>query len=138
MNLDDELDKLLQTSNNPELEPARKEKGAEWKAGVVWNGSEGTVTTNAMPAEESPNWDSVLRLWGLDPNNFRVIEPVLFNAWGNPDTGLSRQWKGKVVQKGSVEGVDLQELENEIKKYKPNTKPKVLGEGAFCVVLADW
>lgn len=138
MNIDDAIDKLLETTTNPDKEVTYRDKGAEWKAGVVWNGSDGTITTNAMPAEEAPNWDTVLQLWGLDPTKFSVVEPVLFNAWGNPDGGLNRQWKGKVVQKITAPGFDIEELEKEIKKYKPNTKPKTLGEGAFCVVLADW
>jgi len=138
MSLEEALDKLLETTSNPDKQASLKEKGAEWKAGVVWNGSEGTITTTAMPAEEAPNWDAVLRLWGLDPEKFSVVEPVLFNAWGNPDTGLNRQWKGKVVQKFQGLEVDLEELEKEIKRYKPNAKPKVFGEGALCVVLSDW
>jgi predicted phosphodiesterase len=138
MSLDEELDKLLRTSNNPDKESVLRDKGAEWKAGVVWTGNEGTITTSAMPAEQAPNWDSVLQLWGLDPEKFSVVEPVLFNAWGNPDTGLNRQWKGKVVQKLKGFDIDLGELENEIKKHKPRTQAKALGEGSFCVVLADW
>jgi hypothetical protein len=67
MSLDEELDKLLRTSNNPDKESVLRDKGAEWKAGVVWTGNEGTITTSAMPAEQAPNWDSVLQLWGLDP-----------------------------------------------------------------------
>lgn len=138
MNIDDAIDKLLETSSNPSKEALIRERGAEWKAGVVWNGSDGTITTNAMPAEEAPNWDTVLRLWGLDPEKFSVVEPVLFNAWGNPDGGLNRQWKGKVIQKTTEPELDIEELEREIKKYKPAKKEKILGEGAFCVVLADW
>jgi len=138
MNIDEALDKLLDTASNKDKEASCREKGAEWKAGVVWNGSDGTITTNAMPAEEAPNWDTVLQLWGLDPTKFSVIEPVLFNAWGNPDNGLNRQWKGKVIQKVTAPEFDIEELEKEIKRYKPNTKPVSLGEGAFCVVLADW
>jgi len=98
MNLDDEIDKLLSTTTNPTSEPKLNKIGAEWQAGVIWNGNEGTITTNALPLEEAPNWDAILRIWGLDPENFRVIEPVLFNVWGNPDGALNRQWKGKVVQ----------------------------------------
>lgn len=138
MSLDEELDRLLKTSNNPDDEATSRDKGAEWKAGVVWSGDEGTITTGAMPAEQALNWDSVLILWGLDPEKFSVIEPVLFNAWGNPLTGLSRQWKGKVVQRFKGFDIDISQLENEIKKHKPRIQAKALGAGAFCVVLADW
>jgi predicted phosphodiesterase len=138
-NLDDEMDRLLKTSNNPTSEPRLNKIGAEWQAGVIWNGNEGTITTTALPLEEAPNWDAILRIWGLDPENFRVVEPVLFNVWGNPDGALNRQWKGKVVQiKDDNKKEDFTKLENEIKKYKPNLKTSFIGEGALVVVLSDW
>jgi len=138
VSIEDDLDNLLQTSKNPLESPAVRQREGDWKAGVVWSGAEGTITTNAIPAEEIPNWDSILRIWGLDPTKFRVVEPVLFNVWGDPLGTLNRQWKGKVVQIKKARTEDLQELENEIKKHKPKLKLQALGDGAFCVVLADW
>jgi len=139
LNFDEEMDKLLQTSSNPTNEPKLNKIGAEWQAGVIWNGDEGTITTTALPLEEAPNWDAILRIWGLDPEKFRVVEPVLFNVWGNPDGALNRQWKGKVVQfKDDANKEDLTELENEIKKYKPKLKTNFEGQGALVVVLSDW
>lgn len=133
------MDKLLQTSSNPANEPKLKKIGAEWQAGVVWNGDEGTITTTALPLEEAPNWDAILHIWGLDPTKFRVVEPVLFNVWGNPDAVLNRQWKGKVVQiADDTRKEDLSELEKEIKKHKPNLKTSFVGQGAMIVVLSDW
>ena len=139
IDFEDDMDKLLQTSSNPAPEPKLKKIGAEWQAGVVWNGDEGTITTTALPLEEAPNWDSILRLWGLDPTQFRVVEPVLFNVWGNPDATLNRQWKGKVVQiANDMKKEDLSELEKEIKKHKPKLKTSFTGQGAMIVVLSDW
>jgi predicted phosphodiesterase len=137
--MDEALDRLLEPVEagaipNPNLKP----KSAQWLPGVVWDGSEGTVTTNAVPIEESPDWDSVLRIWGLNPENFSVVEPVLFNAWGNPDGVLNRQWKAKVVRKGTEkEQADISDLIEEIKKHKKQPQAE-LGDGVFCVVLADW
>jgi predicted phosphodiesterase len=93
-----------------------------------------------MEGERSPDWDTVLVHWGLEPEKFSVVEPVLFNVWGNPDGTLNRQWKGKVVRRTeeSVESVDLSELMDEIRKHKSTVKPKYEGEGVFNVVLADW
>lgn len=137
--LNEGLEKLLKTSNNPTTEPKLNKIGAEWKAGVTWNGEEGTITTTALPLEEAPNWDAILKIWGLDPKKFKVVEPVLFNVWGNPDGALNRQWKGRVVEvKDHNKKEDLNKLENEIKKYKPNLKTSLTGEGALVVVLSDW
>jgi len=138
--MDEALDRLLEpVESDPIPNPSLKPKSAQWLPGVVWDGSEGTVTTNAIPIEESPDWDSVLRIWGLDPANFSVVEPVLFNAWGNPEGVLNRQWKAKVVRKGTVkEQADISDLVDEIKKHKKQPQPQYVGDGVFCVVLADW
>jgi predicted phosphodiesterase len=139
--MDEAIDSLLEpVEQNPIPNPSAKPKTAQWLPGVVWDGFEGTVTTTAIPAEESPDWDSVLRIWGLDPENFSVVEPVLFNVWGNPDGGiLNRQWKGKVVKKGAeVEKTDYSDLIEEIKKHKKSSVTPITGDGVFCVVLADW
>jgi predicted phosphodiesterase len=140
----DDLDKALEdlkvtVEENAITAPPLKQRTADWSPGVVWQGNEGTITTNAMPAGESPDWSSVLRVWGLDPEKFSVVEPVLFNVWGNPDGVLNRQWKGKVVQKISVnEERDISELIKDVIKQKKTVLPKVYGEGVFVVVLADW
>jgi predicted phosphodiesterase len=134
------LDDLQVTVETEALTPPQlKSRSAEWTPGVSWQGNEGTITTSAMPAEESPDWSSVLRVWGLDPDKFSVVEPVLFNVWGNPDGALNRQWKGKVVQKiTAAQEQDISELIKDVLKQKKNTQPKVYGEGVFVVVLADW
>jgi len=137
--MDEALDRLLEPVESGSIpNPNLKPKSAQWLPGVVWDGSEGTVTTNAIPAEESPDWDSVLRIWGLDPEKFRVVEPVLFNVWGDPDAVLNRQWKGKVVRKGLGAEVNYDDLIDEIKKHKKAQTPPPVGDGVFCVVLADW
>jgi len=138
--LDKALDDLKVTVEKDALTPpALKARTADWTPGVVWQGNEGTITTSAMPAEESPDWSSVLRVWGLDPDKFSVVEPVLFNVWGNPDGVLNRQWKGKVVQKISVaQERDISELIKDVVKQKKTLQPRTYGEGVFVVVLADW
>jgi len=138
--LEKALDNLQVTVETEGLTPpSLKPRTAEWTPGVSWQGNEGTITTSAMPAEESPDWSSVLRVWGLDPEKFAVVEPVLFNVWGNPDGALNRQWKGKVVQKITVaQEQDISDLIKDVLKAKKNIQPKVYGEGVFVVVLADW
>jgi len=140
MNLDDALDALIApVESGQPSSPAPRERVADWRPGVIWDGAEGTVTTPAMPGEASPDWDSVLRIWGLEPEKFSVVEPVLFNVWGNPDGTLNRQWKGKVVQRVEAKaGIDFDELIDEIKKHKPRKKEAPTGQSAFVVALADW
>ena len=140
MNLDDALTNLLKTTENNTTQPMESRKrSAEWTPGVSWDGNEGVVTTEAMEGDTHPDWSGVLRIWGLDPDNFAVVEPVLFNVWGNTDGALNRQWKGKVVRKGAKERADVDHLIQEIRKHKPKErKPLIEGAASLVVVAADW
>jgi predicted phosphodiesterase len=140
MNLDDALTNLLKTTENNTTQPMESRKrSAEWTPGVSWDGSEGVVTTEAMEGDTHPDWSGVLRIWGLDPDNFAVVEPVLFNVWGNTEGALNRQWKGRVVRKGAKERADIDHLIQEIRKHKPRErKPLIEGSASLVVVAADW
>jgi predicted phosphodiesterase len=140
MNLDDALENLLKTTENNTTQPMESRKrSAEWTPGVSWDGNEGVVTTEPMVGDTHPDWSGVLRIWGLDPNNFAVVEPVLFNVWGNAEGALNRQWKGKVVRKGAKERADIDHLIQEIRKHKPRErKPLIEGSASLVVVAADW
>jgi len=140
MNLDDALTNLLKTTENNTTQPMESRKrSAEWTPGVSWDGNEGVVTTEAMEGDTHPDWSGVLRIWGLDPDNFAVVEPVLFNVWGNTEGSLNRQWKGRVVRKGAKERADIDHLIQEIRKHKPRErKPLIEGSASLVVVAADW
>jgi predicted phosphodiesterase len=140
MNLDDALENLLKTTENNTTQPMESRKrSAEWTPGVSWDGNEGVVTTEPMVGDTHPDWSGVLRIWGLDPENFAVVEPVLFNVWGNTEGALNRQWKGRVVRKGAKERADIDHLIQEIRKHKPRErKPLIEGSASLVVVAADW
>jgi hypothetical protein len=140
MNLDDALENLLKTTENNTTQPMESRKrSAEWTPGVSWDGNEGVVTTEPMAGDTHPDWSGVLRIWGLDPENFAVVEPVLFNVWGNAEGALNRQWKGRVVRKGAKERADIDHLIQEIRKHKPRErKPLIEGSASLVVVAADW
>lgn len=140
MSLDDAIDNLLKTTaeNGTTQNIESRKRSAEWTPGVSWNGSEGIVTTEAMEGETHPDWSGVLRMWGLDPEHFAVVEPVLFNVWGDPMGILNRQWKGKVVKKGAKERADIDHLIAEIKKHKPRERKPVEGAASLVVCVADW
>jgi predicted phosphodiesterase len=124
-----------------EIETAKRPKREHpegWEPGVSWDGKQGTITSTAMPADNAPDWDAILRVWGLDPAQFSVVEPVLFNVWGDPNGILNRQWKGKVVQKRAPLGADYQALMEEIKRYKPKKVATLDGDVAMIVALSDF
>ncbi|CAB4189359.1 hypothetical protein UFOVP1184_29 [uncultured Caudovirales phage] len=124
-----------------EIEAAKRPKREHpegWEPGVAWDGKQGTITSTAMPADNAPDWDTILRVWGLDPALFSVVEPVLFNVWGDPNGNLNRQWKGKVIQKRAPEGADFAALLDEVKRYKPKRVAALEGDVALVVALSDF
>lgn len=139
MTLDDALDELLKTTEMKSVQKvAPRERKADWLPGVTWQGEEGTVTTQPMEGESAPDWSGVLRMWGLDPEHFEVVEPVLFNVWGDTLGVLNRQWKGKVIRKGKRVDADIDNLIKEIKKHKPKQQKQLTGEASLVVVVSDW
>jgi len=136
--LDKAMEEILAVQNELEEPKAPSRTHSQgWEPGVAWNGKEGTIVTGALPAENAPNWDTILKVWGLDPDKFQVVEPVLFNVWGDPLGQLNRQWKGKVVQRTVSQDADLERLVQEIKKHK-FSKPLVREEGlAMLVAISD-
>jgi predicted phosphodiesterase len=137
---DEDIQQLLEpVETGKTMEPTRK-KDAEWRSGITWDGGAGTVTTDPIAGTDAPEWGAVLSVFELNPDDYQVVEPVLFNAWhGATAEGpqLFRQWKAKIIRRVQHERVDITELIDEIKKHKASKKPPI-GDGAFCVVLADW
>ncbi|CAB4148482.1 hypothetical protein UFOVP529_8 [uncultured Caudovirales phage] len=131
----DEL-KAIQSEVSDTKRPARKHPEG-WEPGITWNGNEGTVTTMGGPLDQAADWSAVLKVWGLDPEHFEVVEPILFNVWGNPEGVPNRQWKGKVIRKTIERGVDLQDIIEEIKKHKPGKPVVVEGSTALVVGFSD-
>lgn len=128
MSLKDEFTKEIASAG--ELSARRR----RWVPGVEWLGTEGTVTTDAVQGD--PEWASILRAWDLDPDEFQIIEPVLFNSWGGEDGLNNRQFKAKVVRRVHAH-VDLEPLIARAMKHKPRRRDYA-GESVMNVVLADW
>lgn len=142
MNLGDDIDRLLDPVEGVQgSEATVRKKEADWRAGVEWRGDEGQVTTKPILGTDPPEWRAVLSVFELDPDQYEVVEPVLFNAWhGNSPDGvqLMRQWKAKIIRRVQGGRADVEALEKEIKNHKPTKKEPPVGEGVFCVVMADW
>jgi hypothetical protein len=131
----DELKKIQSEISEAKKPPRKHPEG--WEPGITWNGNEGTVTTMGGPLDQAADWSAVLKVWGLDPEHFEVVEPILFNVWGNPEGVPNRQWKGKVIRKTVERGVDLEDIIEEIKKHKPSKPIAFDGSTALVVGLSD-
>jgi len=128
LSLKDEFTKAINEANELVV------KKRKWVPGVEWLGNEGTVTTDALQGD--PNWDSILVMWGLDPHQFQIVEPVLFNSWGGEDGLTNRQYKAKVIKRSHT-FVDIEPLIEKALKQKPKSKTYE-GSSFLNVVLADW
>jgi predicted phosphodiesterase len=124
-------DEFTKTIQQVEELAARKRM---WVPGVEWLGDEGTLITDAINGD--PQWEDLLRKWDLDPNEFQIVEPVLFNTWGGEDGTNNRQFKAKVIRRRHAP-VDLEPLIKDAMRHKP-TKRVFTGEAVLNVVLADW
>lgn len=128
MSLSDEFSKVIQQGDEVQ---ARKRM---WTPGVEWLGDEGTITTGAVDGE--PDWSALLIKWGLDPDEFQILEPVLFNSWGGTDGMDNRQFKAKVVRRVHAP-IDLGPLMQAVSRHKPR-KREYPDDAVLNVVLADW
>lgn len=128
MSLRDEFTKSVQ-----QIEELTVRKRA-WVPGVEWTGSEGTVTTHALTGD--PAWRDILAKWDLDPDEYEVVEPVLFNSWGGSDGLTNRQFKAKVVRRVHALA-DIEPLIAAAMRHKPK-KRTYSGSAILTVVLADW
>ena len=128
MSLKDEFSHIRNTAE--EL-LARQRK---WTPGVEWLGDDGTVTTDALQGD--PEWDHILEAWNLDPKDFQIVEPVLFNSWGGEDGLTNRQFKAKVIRR-TYSAVDLEPLIRNALKHKASGRV-FTGDEVMTVVLADW
>ncbi len=72
---DPEFLPYLETENIPE---EALESGS-----ISLTGDSGVIKTGAV-AEPITDWTDTIKLWGLDPDVFEVIQPVTMKAWGKP------------------------------------------------------
>ena len=117
------------------LEPAKKIDGPkDFRPAVVFDGNEGTATTEGLP--EAPNFDEFLEERGYSADEYEVV--------GTPRTSQWQRWDGEWLTsyrfhfRKKVTDFDLPTLYAEAKKTK---KPKLakLEEGkAFVVIPSDF
>lgn len=143
-----DLGDLLDTAKNQAEQAARKPKADHpkgWEPGVVWNGTEGTVTSRPTD-EQDPRWDTWLTSWGFDPNLFEIVEPVQVRTWDAPvGNGETKQlWYYRASIRSRPEGhrrSDIDDIAREVMRWKckprPNSSKTCTSPQAFVVNVAD-
>jgi predicted phosphodiesterase len=136
LSLKDELAKLGEISN---ITKNKVKHPAGWEPGIEWDGTKGIVNTGAI--DEAPkDWSSILQIWGLDPKEIEIIEPIQLRAWDAPDGngGTRRMFYYRAqVRKKSVE-VNNVDLIDVVKSWKPIKRSLTDHDGSsFIVAYAD-
>lgn len=77
-----------------------------WAAGVELQGDTGVISSGPV-TEPVTDWSELLKIWGLDPEIFEVIEPVTFKAWdmGAKDANGEIQSKRMYSYKARIQKV---------------------------------
>lgn len=73
---------------------------------ISLTGDSGVIKTGTV-AEPITDWTDTIKLWGLDPEVFEVIQPVTMKAWGKP--GEFRYSYAARIQKKAQEEAPLED-----------------------------
>lgn len=77
---------------------------------ISLTGDSGVIKTGTV-AEPITDWTDTIKLWGLDPEVFEVIQPVTMKAWGKPGefrySYAARIQKKEEVSKPIEEQIDI-------------------------------
>jgi len=99
----------------------------------------GFVVSTPRPAGNSADADEILKDFGLDPKAWRVTS-VRQSKWQTFNQDWLEAYKVSVVPADLIDGpdFDLEQLVDEIKKWKPTKGSKqATGDGAFVIVPSD-
>lgn len=152
MSFTDAVERLLanveQSQTIPTKALSNKPKVVEtptgWTAGVVLEGSEGTLTTKPRDSKVV-SWENELREWGFDPDVYEVVEPVRISTWQvltkEDDEYVERQlwaYRANIRTKSEpAQTLDIEALTAPVAKYKTKAQ-KFTGDDAFIVPIGDW
>lgn len=68
---------------------------------ISLTGDSGVIKTGTV-AEPITDWTDTIKLWGLDPEVFEVIQPVTMKAWGKPGD-FRYSYAARIQKKADVE-----------------------------------
>ncbi len=129
--------------------PASRNSGKPtdpWTPGYELDGDTGTVTTDKLPDGTDPDWAVVFAHWGLDPEQWAVVDSgnLKVNAWQMPgpdgDLRIHRQYKATLRRRrATTDGWSTDTELHALAKWRPPKRKPVTGEGAAWIVNpADW
>jgi hypothetical protein len=108
---------------------------------ISLTGDSGVIKTGTV-AEPITDWTDTLKVWGLDPEIFEVVQPVTMKAWGKPGefrySYAARIQKKELVQPDLTEKLDIAGWREHLKQisYFPSTTLRAYG-ATYLMMVAD-
>jgi hypothetical protein len=152
----DTLDQLLATFPGHNVETLRRRQ-RQFRAGddlnlmssaeepevgsISLTGDSGIIKTGAV-AEPITDWTDTIKLWGLDPQVFEVIQPVTMKAWGKPGE-FRYSYAARIQKKAEAEpelgeAFDIQGWRDTLKSYVNYPSRTVRTDGlSYLILVAD-
>jgi hypothetical protein len=124
-------------SAQPEEIPDELESGS-----ISLTGDSGVIKTGQVK-DPITDWTDTIKLWGLDPELFEVIQPVTMKAWGKPGefrySYAARIQKKEAVAKPIEDTLDIAGWRETLKAITANPpKKNYNGSGlTYTILVAD-
>lgn len=108
---------------------------------ISLTGDSGIIKTGTV-AEPITDWTDTIKLWGLDPEVFEVIQPVTMKAWGKPGdfrySYAARIQKKEVAQPAIEDSLDIAGWRDHLKAISFFPSQTIRGsELAYTILVAD-
>lgn len=133
-------DEALESIQPPDKAPDRK-----WDPGYELDGTTGTITTDAVPDGDDPDWAAIFDMWGLSPDSWTIVPGSLrVNAWEmhgpDGDLRIHRQFKATIIRRNPEAIKLVNKTIEQLAEWKPPKRKAVVHEGgpAWVVCPADW
>lgn len=141
---------LSQLAGNPPIgRPSKKSRNQHPVAGISWKNSTEGVITSPPSQDRDVRWDELLQEWGLNPDEYEIVEPVSISCWDgfikNQDHQIETVtlWSKKAGVRRRVSSKtdeDLQKILEELDLRRPlvpwNTEHEE--DRALVVTFSDW
>ena len=133
-------DRLAAVQGEAELTDVTRDKNMPpgWEPGVVWDGTEGTITADPIDSDE-PNWDKMLLARGLNPEVYEVAEDIVrFSSWDGANGERKFSFRAAIRIKRPASHVLQEDVYQSIRKGKKVKHKPPSGDCHFVVALSDW
>ena len=120
----------------------RKKHPEGWEPGVAWDENSRTGSITVTQNKPRPDWDSLLREWGFDPEQFEIADDTIqFRTWdanvGEGNVQRMYYYRAQIRTKSDRPDTDVSKLIDEIRKHKPLQKKEEAGDLALVVAISD-